>query len=182
MQYFRNLLRSLAPAALIAALVAIWVLLPVLVLLGCALVLATWMAATRPGRQAAAVTWVGILTLPQRLGASSVIVIGIAGVVGVLVALLALGGGLAATLRGTGNNETAIVLRGGATAELDSGLTREDATLILQAPGIAHDAEGRTLGTAEITVVTNVAKKSNHSEANVEIRGSGRRCGPCVRT
>jgi putative ABC transport system permease protein len=173
MQYFRNLPARLAPAALIAVVLAIWVLLPVVALLGCALLLAAWMVGTRPGRQATAVTWIGILTLPQRLGASSVIVIGIAGVVGVLVALLALGGGLAATLRGTGNDVTAIVLRGGATAELDSGLAREDATLILQAPGIAHDAEGRALGSAEITVVTNIAKKSNHSEANVEIRGVG---------
>lgn len=166
---FDRLLLLLAMVLSIAA----WVVLPAPVLLGCGAALAAWMALTRSGRQAAAVTWVGILTLPQRIGASSVIVVGIAGVVGVLVALLALAGGLQQTLRGTGNLDTAIVLRGGATAELASGLSREDATLILQAPGVAHDAEGRAIGSAEIVVVTNIPKKVNGVESNVEIRGVG---------
>ncbi|MBX3693757.1 MAG: ABC transporter permease [Steroidobacteraceae bacterium] len=131
------------------------------------------MGLTRSGRQAAAITRVGIATLPQRLGASSVIVIGIAGVVGVLVALLALAGGLQQTLRGTGNDDTAIVVRGGASAELDSGLSRESATLIAQAPGIARDAGGQPLVSAEVVVVTNVPKKSSGTDANVEIRGVG---------
>ncbi|MCW5571835.1 MAG: ABC transporter permease [Steroidobacteraceae bacterium] len=131
------------------------------------------MGLTRSGRQAAAITRIGIATLPQRLGASSVIVIGIAGVVGVLVALLALAGGLQQTLRGTGNDDTAIVVRGGASAELDSGLSRESATLIAQAPGIARDAGGQPLVSAEVVVVTNVPKKSSGTDANVEIRGVG---------
>ncbi len=173
MHRLRALLRNLALLAAVVASLAIWVWVPAIVLLGGLLVLGLWMATTRLGQQAAAVSWVGILTLPQRIGASSVIVIGIAGVVAVLVALLALGGGLAQTLRGTGNANTAIVLRGGATAELDSGLSREDATLILQAPGIARDPEGRALGTAEVVVVTNITKKSSGTEANVEIRGVG---------
>lgn len=159
--------------ALTLASLAIWLWAPAAVLLGAAVLMSVWMVSTRTGRQTAAVTWVGILTLPQRIGASSVIVIGIAGVVGVLIALLALGGGLAATLRGTGNSDTAIVLRGGASAELDSGLSREAVALILQAPGIARDADGRPLGTAEVVVVTNIAKKSTGSDANVEIRGVG---------
>lgn len=168
-----NVLRQLLLWTLIGASLALWVFAPAPLLLGCAALIALWMAATRTGRQAAAVAWVAILTLPQRLGASSVIVIGIAGVVGVLTALLALGGGLAATLRGTGNEDTAIVLRGGASAELDSGVSREDASLILQAPGIGRDAEGRALGSAEVVVVTNVRKKATGTDANVEIRGVG---------
>ena len=41
-------------------------------------------------------------SVPQRLGASLVIVIGIAGVVGVMVALLSMSSGLEKTLSGTG--------------------------------------------------------------------------------
>ena len=37
------------------------------------LALALWMTLTRRGRQAASVTWVGVSTLPQRLGSSSVV-------------------------------------------------------------------------------------------------------------
>ena len=53
--------------------------------------LAAWLAGTRPGRQAWSVARVGVATIPQRLPSSSVVVFGIAGVVGVLVALLAMG-------------------------------------------------------------------------------------------
>ena len=68
-----------------------------------------WLALTRRGRQARSVAGVGISTLRQRLGSSAVIVVGIAGVVGVLVALLAMAEGYAETLRKTGSADTAIV-------------------------------------------------------------------------
>lgn len=173
MTFIRKLLRAAALLLAIAVSMALWIVLPAAALAGGALLLAAWMAFTRVGRQSVAVTWIGVSTLPQRLGASSVIVIGIAGVVAVLVALLALAHGLQETLRGTGNADTAIVLRGGASAELDSGLSREAATLILQAPGVARDGSGQPLGSAEVVVVVNVPKKSNDSEANVEVRGIG---------
>ncbi|HNR91159.1 MAG TPA: ABC transporter permease [Dokdonella sp.] len=175
MQHFTGLLRGLLMALLIVVSIALWIVLPAAALLGLAILLAAWMGLTRVGRQAAAITRIGIATLPQRLGASSVIIIGIAGVVGVLVALLALAGGLQQTLRGTGNDDTAIVVRGGASAELDSGLSRESATLIGQAPGIARDASGQPIVSAEVVVVTNVPKKSSGTDANVEIRGVGPR-------
>lgn len=173
MTVIRKLLRAAALLLAIAVSIALWIVLPAAALAGGALLLAAWLAFTRVGRQSVAVTWIGVSTLPQRLGASSVIVIGIAGVVAVLVALLALAHGLQETLRGTGNADTAIVLRGGASAELDSGLSREAATLILQAPGVARDGSGQPLGSAEVVVVVNVPKKSNDSEANVEVRGIG---------
>src|SRR5690606_35516703 len=83
-------LRGLGLFLVIVAFLATWILLPWQGLLVVVLVLALWMTLTRSGRQAASVTWVGVATLRQRLGASSVVVIGIAGVVGVLVALLAM--------------------------------------------------------------------------------------------
>ena len=86
-----------------------------------ALALALWLPLTRGGRQAASVTRVGISTLRQRLGSSSVIVIGIAGVVGVLVALLAMGEGFSATLQSTGSDDTAIVLRGASRVRSEFG-------------------------------------------------------------
>src|ERR1700678_3516634 len=93
-----------------------WVVLAVLVLL------VLWMALTRMGQQAWSVTRVGIATIPQRLGSSSVVVVGIAGVVGVLVALLAMAAGFETTLRETGTDDTVIVLRAGAQSEINSGV------------------------------------------------------------
>ena len=82
MRTLKRFLSGLGMLVLLVVGVAILMLVPWPVLLVLVLVLAAWMGLTRSGRQAASVSWVGISTLPQRLGSSSVVVIGIAGVVG----------------------------------------------------------------------------------------------------
>ncbi len=169
MKFLTNLLMIVVIAIAIFVLVVLpWPALVALVVL-----LALWMAFTRTGRQAWSVTNVGIATIPQRLGSSSVIIVGIAGVVGVLVALLAMAEGFRQTLAQTGDAETAIVMRGGATAELSSGIAREDATLVEQLPGILKDAAGKPIASPELVVVANIPKKASATDANVEIRGVG---------
>ena len=168
----RFLINTATLLALAVGLV-LWIALPWWLLLGLFALAGLVLLATRRGRQALAVARTGIATLPQRLGASSVILVGIAGVVGVLVALLAMGTGLAQTLRATGSNDTAIVLRAGATGELASGMTRGDATLVAQAPGIARDARGVPLVSPELVVVVNLPKRGSSSDTNVELRGVG---------
>src|ERR1700738_2087206 len=86
--------------------IALLFLMPGWLLLACLVLLAAWMALTRLGQQAWSVAWVGIATIPQRLGPAAVVVVGIAGVVGVLVALLAMGSGFEATLKQTGTDDT----------------------------------------------------------------------------
>ena len=75
-------------------------------------------------KQLTAVIGMSLQTLPQRIGASSVIVIGIAGVVAVLVSVLAMGAGFRHTLADSGRADRVIILRGGSDAELNSNLTR----------------------------------------------------------
>src|SRR5579883_2689785 len=81
-----------------AAFVVLLVMLPWWSAAVAAALLAAWLLLTRSGRQAWSVTGLGIATVPQRLGPSSVVVVGIAGVVGVLVALLAMAQGFQSTL------------------------------------------------------------------------------------
>ena len=157
--------------AIIGAIVLM--MLPWWLLLALVVVLAVWMAFTRSGRQAWSVTWVGVSTLPQRLGSSSVVIVGIAGVVGVLVALLAMGEGFQATMKETGSDDTAIVMRSGALAELNSVLMRDDVALVGQMPGVLKDGEGKPIASAELVVVASLPKKSSGLDANVEIRGVG---------
>jgi putative ABC transport system permease protein len=118
---------------------------------------------------------VGISTLRDRLGSSAVIVIGIAGVVGVLVALLAMAEGYAETVRGTGNTDTAIVLRGASAAEVNSVLDHNSVTLISQAPGVARDAKGEPLASPELVVAANLPIKGGTAddEGSVQLRGVG---------
>jgi putative ABC transport system permease protein len=169
MKFLVNLLMIV----LIAVAIFLLVTLPWPALIALVVVLVAWMALTRTGRQAWSVTKVGIATIPQRLGSSSVIIVGIAGVVGVLVALLAMAEGFRHTLAATGDAETAIVLRGGATAELSSGVGRDEVTLIEQLPGILKDAKGKPIASPELVVVANIPKKGTATDANVEIRGVG---------
>ncbi|MGH8181141.1 MAG: ABC transporter permease, partial [Steroidobacteraceae bacterium] len=97
-------------AAAVLPVIALVALSPLAILAG-VVVLAAWLAVTRTGHQSWSATRVGIATIPQRLGSSSVVVVGIAGVVGVLVAMLAMAEGFRSTLQQTGSDDTAIVLR-----------------------------------------------------------------------
>jgi putative ABC transport system permease protein len=159
-------------AGLLVALAA-WVALPWPLAIALVPLLAAWLAFTRRGRQALSVARVGIGSLPQRLGASAVIVVGIAGVVGVLVALLSMAEGYSETLRKTGSNETAVVMRGASASEVMSVLGRDSAALIPQAPGIARDAQGAPIASEELVVAANLplAGGAADEEASVQVRG-----------
>src|SRR3546814_11548821 len=93
MKKLKSFLRGIVLFLVVVAGIAAWLLLPWPFLLGLAVLLGLWMVLTRRGRQARSVTGIGVSTLPGRLGASSVVVTGIAGGVAVPVAVLAMGGG-----------------------------------------------------------------------------------------
>jgi len=123
--------------------------------------------------QIRAVTAMNLTSIPQRLGTSSVIVVGIAGVVAVLISVLAMATGFQRTILATGRDDRAIVLRGGSDSELASTLSREATLTIMDAPGIRKDSAGKPIASAEAVVVVDMPKKSNDSGANVTIRGVG---------
>jgi putative ABC transport system permease protein len=100
-------------------------------------------------------------------------VFGIAGVVGVLVAMLAMGQGFKATLDRTGGSDTAIILRGGSQAETNSVITRDQVPLISSLDGIAKDASGHALLSAELSQVVNLQSKADGTDTNVQFRGVG---------
>ena len=140
-----------------------------LIVVGVALVV--WLFATRAGSYSRSLTSIGIASLPQRWGAASVIVIGIAGVVGVLVAMLAMGRGFEATMNGTGDDTSAIVLRGGSQAETNSVILRDLVPLVSSLPGIARNGEGKPLVSAELSQVVNLLSKSDGTDVNAQFRG-----------
>jgi len=124
-------------------------------------------------KQLTAVILMSLQTPPQRMGASSVIVIGIAGVVAVLVSVLAMGAGFRHTLADTGRPDRVIILRGGSDTELNSNLTRTDVATISNAPGLAKDESGKALLSSELVTVVNVPKIDTGTDANVTLRGVG---------
>jgi len=175
MRLIKSFARGLLLFVVVLIGLAAWLALPWFVLLPLAVVFALWMLLTRRGRQAGSVTQVGLSTLRQRIGSSSVIVIGIAGVVAVLVALLAMAEGYRATLRASGSEDTAIVLRGASSAEVMSTLSHDAVNQIAQAPGVARDADNRALISPELVVAANLPVRGGgpDEDGSVQLRGVG---------
>jgi putative ABC transport system permease protein len=122
-------------------------------------------------KQVFAVCLMNLRNVPQRWSTSLVIVIGIAGVVGVLTSILAMGEGFQATLGQAGKPDRAIVLRSGATSELTSGLGREAVDVIKGAAGLARNAEGQAIASAEVLVIADLPRRGTGLLANAPIRG-----------
>jgi putative ABC transport system permease protein len=111
-----------------------------------------------------------IRSVKARWTSSIVAVLGIAGTVGVFVAMLSLARGFRATLVSSGSPDNAIVMRAGATSEMMSGITLEDIKILQDAPGVAH-ASDAPLVTSEVVVVAPFPLRSTGTDANVQVRG-----------
>ena len=123
------------------------------------------------GRQIGSVARIGLATIPKRLGASAVVVVGIAGVVGVLVGLLAMGEGFRKTLVQTGTDDNFIILNAGARSEAISTLGNEIPAIVSQAAKIRRSAAGRAMVSPELLVGATLRKKHAGTETNVALRG-----------
>jgi putative ABC transport system permease protein len=97
-------------------------------------------------------------------------VVGIAGTVGVFVAMLSLARGFKATLVSSGSADNALITRAGATSEMTSGVSLDSVKIIQDAPGIARGADGPLL-TPEAVLMAPIPLRSTGTDANVELRG-----------
>jgi len=113
-------------------------------------------------------TAINLRSIPLRRGNSLVIIVGIAGVVAVLVSVLAMVAGFRTTIRNDGRADRVTVL-----TRASSGLSREMVADLAEAPEILHDTRDRPLVSAEIVLVAPVSRRSDHSDVNVTLRGVG---------
>jgi putative ABC transport system permease protein len=98
-------------------------------------------------------------------------VLGIAGTVGVFVAMLSMARGFEATLVSSGSSQNAMILRSGADSEMVSAISLEEVRAIGDAPEVARDAGGVPLVSAEVVVVAAFQLASSGTDANVQVRG-----------
>ncbi|OGP14175.1 MAG: multidrug ABC transporter permease [Deltaproteobacteria bacterium GWA2_55_10] len=96
---------------------------------------------------------------------------GMALVVFVFAATTMLAEGLEKTLVETGSRQNAVVTRKGAPSEVQSSVTREQASIIESMPGIAAGAQGGRLAAKEIVVLISLTKRGTDKPSNVVIRG-----------
>ncbi len=121
--------------------------------------------------QTAALAALNLRSLPRRPGTAAVAMSGIAALTGVFAGVLSMASGFEKTMEGTGQEDVALVLRSGSTAELNSRFDGEQANVIRFAPGIARDAAGEPEVSAELFWIVNATGKSSGTEANVALRG-----------
>jgi putative ABC transport system permease protein len=111
-----------------------------------------------------------VRSVRARWTSTIVAVLGIAGTVGVFIAMLSLAHGFKATLVASGSADNALVMRAGSPSEMMGGVTLDSVKVIKDAPGIARDSNG-PLVTQEVVGVIPVPLISTGTDANVQVRG-----------
>jgi putative ABC transport system permease protein len=124
-------------------------------------------------KQILAVTAMSLRTIPERLGSSLVVVIGMACAVGALVSILSMSAGFLRTMAATGDPSRAIILSDGALGEWGSTLAHGQAATIADMPGVRKDGERKPVVSAEYIGYTVVPKKSDGLDAYLTVRGVG---------
>ena len=109
-------------------------------------------------------------SVKARWTSAIVAVLGIAGTVGVFVAMLSLARGFKATLVSSGSRDNAIIMRAGATSEMTGGVTIDTVKIVQDAPGISRSSDG-PLVTPEVVLVAPIPLISTGTDANVQVRG-----------
>jgi len=97
---------------------------------------------------------------------------GMALVVYVFATVLMMSEGIRATLVATGQPDNVMVLRKGAGAEINSGITRGQAAIVASLPGLATDGQGRAMLSREPVVLNTLPKRGSGKPSNVTVRGT----------
>lgn len=111
-----------------------------------------------------------VRSIIHRWSSAIVAVLGVAGTVGVFVAMLALAQGFRATLVASGSPGNAIVRRAGADSEMVSSIALEEMRTIEDAAGVARDERG-PLASGEVVVIAAFPLVRTGTDANVQVRG-----------
>jgi putative ABC transport system permease protein len=109
-------------------------------------------------------------SVKERWTSAIVAVLGIAGTVGVFIAVLSLARGFKATLVSSGAYDNAIVRRAGSTSEIDSSVPLDQVTILQDAPGVARSG-GQPLVSPETVLIAPFPLITTGTDANVQVRG-----------
>jgi len=112
-----------------------------------------------------------VRSVAARWKTAIVSVLGIAGTVGVFVAMLAMARGFQATLIASGSSSNSIIRRAGSTSEMDSGVSLDQARIIADAPQVARNPQGVPLSSPEMVVIGAFPLIKSGTDANNQIRG-----------
>jgi putative ABC transport system permease protein len=112
-----------------------------------------------------------IRNLKLRKGLTIMTALGIALTVTTAVFLMALLVGLNKAFQSSGDPVNVLVMRKGSTAELSGGFDADLFPTLKTLPGIAKDAHGDPIASAEWVVIVVLPRKDGTGEVNVSVRG-----------
>ena len=92
-------------------------------------------------------------------------------VVFVFAAVLMLDAGLKRTMVGTGSYDNVVMIRKGAETEIQSGVSRDQASLVESIANIARDVNGKPMVSKESLVLISMQKKGQNRGSNIITRG-----------
>jgi putative ABC transport system permease protein len=126
-----------------------------------------------PFAQAWTVTKLGFATLPQRWGPALVTLVGMATVVAVMTAILAMGAGINRFIDITDQPERAVVLSGASPSEFAGAFTPAQVAMIAQAPGVRRSADGKPMVQPLAAAPVQLLRRGDGSPGTVMLRGTG---------
>jgi putative ABC transport system permease protein len=130
-------------------------------------------------RQIFVVSAMNVRSLPQRFWTSMVIVAGLGITIGVLLAMLSMTAGIRQIYDLAGSPGRAIIASLGADNEGPSSLSHDNVQIIMNAPGIAKDTDGRPLADQSVNIRLPILHKDG-TRGIITLRGFGPK-GPKVR-
>ncbi len=125
-------------------------------------------------RACLAAVWLNLAGLRQRIWPALVVVVGVACVVATLLSMLSMTVGLRHTWQRAGSPNRAIILSANAQQEGDgTTVSRAEAQIIKDAPGIARDAKGRAIADPEIINGLVVRRRDTGIRGFIQLRSFG---------
>jgi putative ABC transport system permease protein len=110
-------------------------------------------------------------SIRARWPSTIVAILGIAGTVGVFVAMLSMARGFRATMVASGSPGNALVMRAGSSSEMMGGISLDSIRVLQDKPGVARDSAGAALLTQDVVGVVALPLVSTGTDANVQVRG-----------
>ena len=98
-------------------------------------------------------------------------VFGIAVVIGVTIAMMALYNGVRTQLIASGSPDLLLVMEDGVDAELSSRVTEEQFDVIRALPGIAKDSQGTPLVAQQVVSIFKLTRKDTGKKSGITMRG-----------
>ena len=110
-------------------------------------------------------------SIRARFTSTIVAVLGIAGVVAVFLAMLAMANGFQSVMVSSGSPDNVMIRRAGSGSEMESIFMLDELRIVQDHPDVARNDDGKPIYSGDVVVIVPLIMRSTGTEANVQMRG-----------